>query len=329
MARLRGVVRPTFAARVRDLSGRAHKLRRVWSKRVKVGQVLYRTWRGDRDYFQNVIHFGSDLFTLNSSAGKADSSAILEYRSLSRWLSIIGHQENLSFIDIAASNGVSQSAIWPMLDGKHAPDGLAVEVDAGKFSRLSAIYSRFPDVGLARCKVHPHNVEALLRGFEISADFDLLNIDIDSYDLEVLEAILRGGWAPKVISIEINEKIPTPIFFKVKYSPTHTWAGDHFYGCSISAAASVLSSYPYRLVQLAGNNLIAVRADLLPGSLPHQSVEEIYRMGYLELPEREKHFWYNSDVDNWLVLSTEEALGEIATYFHDYPATSFELRAAG
>ena len=68
MERVHGA-RPTFAARVRDLRGRARQLRRVWSKRVKVSRVVYRTWRGDRDYFQNVIHFGRDLFVLNSLAG--------------------------------------------------------------------------------------------------------------------------------------------------------------------------------------------------------------------------------------------------------------------
>ena len=115
----------------------------------------------------------------------------------------------------------------------------------------------------------------------------------------------------------------------MKYSPTQTWAADHFYGCSITAAASVLRSHPYRMVQLAGNNLIAVRADLLPESFPHRSVEESYRMGYLELPDRKKLYWYNSDVDYWLQLGTRDALDEIAAYFQDYPKSSFELRAAG
>ena len=44
-----------------------------------------------------------------------------------------------------------------------------------------------------------------------------LNIDIDSYDLEVLVTILENSYKPDIVSIEINEKIPPPIYFKVTY----------------------------------------------------------------------------------------------------------------
>ena len=250
----------------------------------------------------------------------------MEYSALKRWLDVVGQGEEFSFVDIASSNGVSQSAIWPFLHSEMVPTGLAAEIDSGKFARLAAIYADFPGIGLARAKVTPENVCSLLDGFKIQKDFSLLNIDIDSYDLDLLGAILSGGWRPTVISIEINEKIPPPIFFQVHYSPDHFWAGDHFYGCSFTAAAEMLESRTYQLVDLAGNNLIAVHSSKLPGQVAIPSSDSLYYDGYANIANRRALFHYNRDVDHWLESSADSALEEIADYFSAYPPESFELR---
>ena len=56
----------------------------------------------------------------------------------------------------------------------------------------------------------------VLRTISMSSDF--LNLDIDSYDLEVMKKILEKNFRPKVISMEINEKIPPPIYFAAKFN---------------------------------------------------------------------------------------------------------------
>ena len=56
--------------------------------------------------------------------------------------------------------------------------------------------------------------------------------------------------------MEINEKIPPPIYFSVLYDDDHFWIGDHFYGCSITAANSLLSSFNYGIYELIYNNIL-------------------------------------------------------------------------
>ena len=79
-------------------------------------------------------------------------------------------------VDIAASNGVSQSCTLQLFESDKW-GGLAVEMDPLKFAILSFIYSAFSNVRLARCRVTPHNVCALLTGNEVPLDFDVLNLD--------------------------------------------------------------------------------------------------------------------------------------------------------
>ena len=56
-----------------------------------------------------------------------------------------------------------------------------------------------------------------------------------------MKKILEKNFRPKVISMEINEKIPPPIYFAAKFNENDKWEkDDHFYGCSITAAADLL-----------------------------------------------------------------------------------------
>ena len=117
-------------------------------------------------------------------------------------------------VDIAVSNGISMSNTYSLY--KNGWSGLAVEFDARKFSYLASNYSAFSDVNLAKCKVRPQNVLSLLSANETPENFDFLSLDIDGYDFFVLEQILER-YRPRLICTEINEKIPPPIKFTVKW----------------------------------------------------------------------------------------------------------------
>jgi len=254
--------------------------------------------------------------------------AEVEYETLMKHRKIIGESAEFSFVDIASSNGVSQSAIWPLLDSFSSVSGLACEVDSGKFATLSLMYSRYPDVGLHRGEPNPTNVCDMLRAHRVAKEFQVLNFDIDSYDLELLQAILRGGWKPHIISLEINEKIPPPIYFNVLYRPGTRWDGSHFYGCSISAALEGLRDYPYAAVELAGNNLILLESSLLDKQFQALTADDLFGSGYRDVAGRDVHFPWNRDVDDWLTMESEDAMRAIRLHFSEFPKDAFVLRRA-
>lgn len=229
-------------------------------------------------------------------------------------------------VDIAASNGVSQSCTLQLFESERW-GGLAVEMDPLKFAILSFIYARFRGTRLARCRATPHNVCALLAGNEVPKEFDLLNLDIDSYDLFVLESVLSDGYRPKVVTMEINEKIPPPIYFTVTYEESHYWKADHFYGCSIAAASQLVKPCGFHLESIQYNNAFFVRSDLAVRSgIEDLSPEAAYSAGYANRPDRATMFPWNANVDAALTSSPEEAVKLFSRIFEKYD--NYVLRPA-
>lgn len=109
------------------------------------------------------------------------------------------------------------------------------------------------------------NICDLFVKYSVPKEFDLLSIDIDGNDLYVLENILIGGYAPRVIINEFNGCIPNGVSKTIKYNPTHTWGNNDYYGASFDAFKKCLSKYNYTLIhQVATTNMIFVRGDIVP-----------------------------------------------------------------
>jgi len=197
---------------------------------------------------ENTVAKLNELYHLYEKSKLADNSYANEYSVLSDIVSRIGIEKGY-VIDVAASDGLTQSCTLGFF-GRKDWSGLAVEMDPNKFYKLSFLYSDFPNAKLARTRVTPYNIQSLLEGYETPKNITLLNLDIDSYDLFVIEAMLKSDYKPMIISMEINEKIPPGIFFTVNYDDEHYWQQDHFFGCSIEAAAMTVRPYGYILYKL-------------------------------------------------------------------------------
>jgi hypothetical protein len=219
-------------------------------------------------------------------------------------------------VDIAASDGITMSPVFPFF--KKGAKGFAVEFDSRKFAKLAFVYRSFPQVTLLKQKVTPLNIAEIMKSNSVPSNFEILNLDIDSYDLELADAMLSSGFTPNIVTIEINEKIPPGIYFNVKYTPDHYWQGDHFYGCSLTAAKTTLNRHNYRLVWLEFNNAIFVQNDYAKCTWDSLSVEEAYKTGYLDRSNVKVLFSYNQNVWHWNNLSPKEAVIEIENFFLKY-----------
>ena len=261
-----------------------------------------------------------------ASASAGDHSSAGEQAEIYRLLRRLDLHRGFA-VDIAAADGVGGSCTLGLFrDGKWR--GLAVELDAKQFARLAWAYNEFPWVDLAKCKVTPSNIVALLHAHDIPVGFEFLNLDIDSYDLFVIQALLKGGFRPQLISIEINEKIPPPVYFTVLYDEGHVWQEDHFFGCSLAAASEIVKPYGYALASVEYNNAMFVEIDLATAKhIPDQEVGAAYAAGYKDRPNRTELFPWNRDVEEALTLTATEALAFFERFFSRY-AGKFELRMA-
>jgi len=62
-----------------------------------------------------------------------------------------------------------------------------------------------------------------------------------------------SSFRPRLIVTEINEKIPPPIRFVVKYDPAFKLR-HHFYGYSIAALGDLCARHDYGILRLEYNN---------------------------------------------------------------------------
>jgi hypothetical protein len=239
-------------------------------------------------------------------------SSLGEDAVLRRLLGVLGVERGHA-VDIAACDGVTKSNTLRLYEAGWT--GLAVEGDPESFSRLARAYRRLRHVSLARQWVTPDNVAPLLHGHGIPREFAFLNLDIDGYDHFVLAALL-DEFRPTVICAEINEKIPPPLKFTVRYDPAYVWAEDHFYGQSISKLHELAEGSAYALVELHYNSAFLVPRERT--DLRSLSPEEAYASGYLDRPDRREHFPWNADMEELHGLDTAGKIAFVEERFARY-----------
>jgi hypothetical protein len=212
-------------------------------------------------------------------------------------------------VDLGAGDGVKGSNTFALFSAGWR--GLGVECDTWRARKLAKTYERLAGVAARHARVTPQSVVALLAEHHVAREFDVLSLDIDSYDYLVLDAIL-SHFRPRIVVTEINEKIPPPVRFHVKYDPEFRLQ-HHFYGYSIASLADLCARHGYAIMELEYNNAFLAPHELCGGETG--SVEEIYRKGYLARTDRAKKFTSNHDVDILHSMTPQAALKFIDHFF--------------
>jgi hypothetical protein len=132
-----------------------------------------------------------------------------------------------------------------------------IEGDSEKFIDLVLTAKRFPRIVPIEAMISSRSGQAnsldnLLAKTEIPSDFDILSIDIDSYDLDIWESL--SNYQPKIVVIEINSGIMPGILSR---------HNKIYEGNSFSSTLQVANKKNYSLVCHTGN-CIFVREDILP-----------------------------------------------------------------
>ena len=95
-----------------------------------------------------------------------------------------------------------------------------------------------------------------------SGEIGLLSIDIDGYDYEVWKAI--DCVSPRILILEYNSTYPPPVKWHIPYDKAYFWAGDNYFGMTLSDAVALSNSKGYILVgtDLQGINAFFIRKDI-------------------------------------------------------------------
>jgi hypothetical protein len=150
-------------------------------------------------------------------------------------------------VNLGAGDGVSYNdPVLPLYRAGWA--GLAVEGE-----RNAALMANLPSPSVRKLigtSITPDNVVELLADNGCPEMPDFLKLDIDGYDGPVLLEILRAGFRPKVIQLEVQPEMPPPIEFAVLYDPVYrcvdsTGKVGGFYGASLAYVCNLGRRFGY------------------------------------------------------------------------------------
>jgi len=137
-------------------------------------------------------------------------------------------------------------------------------------------------------EVEPHLIAKHLISHGVPLELDFLKVDIDSFECEYLEALLLGGFKPKVIDIEVGASYPPPIKFRARYTAgsgvslsAAKLSATPFSGCSLQEVMDLVKPFHYTLLQFPMEDAWLVKDEFahLFGPLAGDNLDAIFRQG--------------------------------------------------
>jgi len=95
---------------------------------------------------------------------------------------------------------------------------------------------------------------------------DVASLDLDGNDYHLIEDLLKNNFKPKLFIVEYNAKFPPPIRWVMEYNKKHTWAGDDYFGASISSFNDLFERNEYKLIccnSQTGANAFFIKKEFL------------------------------------------------------------------
>ncbi len=182
------------------------------------------------------------------------------------------------FVEFGAWDGKYLSNTYLLLEAGWR--GVYIEGDdrrhAALLKQVEAFGDRTTCVHTYVAEDGENSLDSILGRTDLSVDFDLLSIDIDSNDWQVWRSV--RNYYPKIVLIEINSAIPVGIY--------QTHRGGSIIGSSFSSTVRLGRQKGYVPVCHTGN-LIFVRTDLISRiGIPDDELindELLFDYGWLEL----------------------------------------------
>ncbi len=155
-------------------------------------------------------------------------------------------------VNLGCFDGKTGDPCYPLFVAGYT--GMVVDAIPIDDPRVSDITTYLPYTRVRKvmgAPISPTNVASILQASDCPQAPVMLKIDIDGYDAPVLDEILKAGYRPGILRMEVNADIPPEVRFSVRYHPDYLPDGRFgFYGCSLGMVMHLVRPYGYELVEL-------------------------------------------------------------------------------
>lgn len=165
---------------------------------------------------------------------------------------------------VGAGGGFENNSTYLLAKGWK---GCWIEGDVSACQRIQKqmdFLIRSSSLKLLESRITVENIVALFEKLEVAEEFDLLSIDIDSYDYWIWKKLAR--YRPRVVVIEYNSFLPATADWVLPYDADRRWEGTNIeFGASLKALHDLGKELGYDLVgcDLTGSDAFFVRRDLV------------------------------------------------------------------
>lgn len=202
---------------------------------------------------------------------------------------------NRYFIEIGAADGIENNTGWLLVAEKY--NGMLIEGSAQLVERARRTVVGY-SIG-AEC----HNMfvtkESIrdMKEMAIHHDPDVFSLDIDGNDYHIAQAILDGGFRPKIFVVEYNSVYGPERSMTIEYQPSFVFTKAHpthlYYGVSISGWRKFFEEYGYRFVTVDRNGVNGFFVD--PKFFDQSFLDEVSGLTFAENQSQYKKFRMSSE----------------------------------
>jgi len=276
-----------------------------WLQGLERQRAKYRLGTGD-------CHAGLRSGSWNHGANVAE--VFDDFNVLAEHLVMAGVHVTGFLVNLGAADGIWSDPLREYT--AKGATGVAVEMDP---ERCRAYRRNFPRVRLLCMRVTPDTLSLVAAQVPIGG-YDVVKVDIDSYDCEVVWTLLqRFRHRPSCVLLEVNPTFPPPFEFSVLYDPAwHVLNATRSplrlglaYGCSLSYAVRMLTENldepRYVLLQMSKKDALFLRNDIaekLLGSRSPPDEFECYQASLVETravePSRLRKWFFGQDLQSAL-----------------------------
>lgn len=170
---------------------------------------------------------------------------------------------NRYFIEIGASDGIENNTAWLAVAEKY--NGIMIEGNPILVERARRMIEGY-SIGV-ECKSMFVTLQSVryLKQLAFHSDPDIFSLDIDGNDYYIAQAVLDGGFRPKIFAVEYNSVYGSERSMTIEYQEDFVFTKAHpthlYYGVSIAGWRKFFESQGYRFVTVDRNGVNAFFVD--------------------------------------------------------------------